>query len=1177
MTNAPHLLDNTLRIHPIHRDLLQSTDIACILLSPEFEILEINSSSRSLFQLRLEDAVTNLPLDKAFKLTNTLQELAYELRSKNSVSTTTACTHTERLVELCIENTSLGYYLLHCHAKNQKQSTETCADVDFKGLIRFTKNGHCIDINEHFLSISGYAKTDLLGKSIRQIQKLIGLDNKQLNGPISLIKTDFDCQVKHRLGFTLDVSITVIENSTDITITIEEKGIMPEPKHPNQLTTMFQSHCQFTQSIAWEYLPESGKFYLIRGIPFYDLPIGTSSHDWEELSALLPDTFLATFKKELNKSINSHSSFEFEIEGRSAQQNTWYRINGTFQGDQLVTGSIRDITREKLLEHEKALSDSIIEALPGIFYLLDVEGNYIRWNKNTEKVTSYTASDLLNGTPFNNLDEDQRQYLFDRMNELFKDGEASEELPLITKNGTKIPYYFTGKRITLDGKEYLIGMGNDISELVNIRKKLEFAERRAKIGYWELDQNQLTSTYWTKGMYQILEINPEDGMLPLEQIAMNIHSDDRPKFEELLGNILTIQEETATLRYITPTGNIKHIFLSILRNHRNPHLLEGVIQDITESELRDQKIQLIQERFNLIVQATTDAIFEWNPVTNNAWWSDSHYELFGFNKSEPLPGFDRWLKRVYYPDQFLIKSAVAEMVSGKINEWNEEVRLIDENFKLKTLLVRCFSIKASEGIRILGSFIDITQQKQNELALVDTNRRYEMITKATQDGIWDWDIEHDTITGNKRLRDLYEIPTKKLGIEDFMERVHPDDRKRIQENLNEALKNKKNSISEEFRFRTKDHYRIIQDKAYIVYNEFGSPIRMMGAMQDITMQRESERELQELSNRLLLATSAGQLGIFDWSIANDKLVFNEYMYDMFELNPVDFDHKLSSWIECMNLVDSEGLKFLKNGELKIIKNVRKTVRCTHADGSIHHIEIHMIVLRSDKGIPESVIGVCRDITETINAEQQVAKAIIKTQEQERMETGQELHDNVVQTLVASMMNLTHAADKLTGPLHLVDNVKELIATAINDSRKLSHRLAPSHLMSLRLDEAIENLIDGMHSGRDMKFETRYELPNDVTISNELKLNIYRIVQEQISNTIKHAKAKKVWIQITEDKNKIRLITRDNGVGFNVRSSRRGIGLNNITRRAKVFGGDLEIHSSPGKGCKIIIEIPYSNG
>ena len=94
------------------------------------------------------------------------------------------------------------------------------------------------------------------------------------------------------------------------------------------------------------------------------------------------------------------------------------------------------------------------------------------------------------------------------------------------------------------------------------------------------------------------------------------------------------------------------------------------------------------------------------------------------------------------------------------------------------------------------------------------------------------------------------------------------------------------------------------------------------------------------------------------------------------------------------------------------------------------------------------------------------------------------------------------------------------------------------------------------------------------ISDDLKLNIYRIIQEQENNIMKYAEAKNVHISLEAKGNNIIIKVEDDGNGFDVNSKRNGIGISNIINRAETFNGTAKIESSPGNGCKIHVSIPY---
>lgn len=138
-----------------------------------------------------------------------------------------------------------------------------------------------------------------------------------------------------------------------------------------------------------------------------------------------------------------------------------------------IFGISRDISERKRMEIElneaKQLSDKIINSLPGIFYMLDSQGNFVRWNSNFKKITHYSNEEMLGKYVLDFIAEKDRDLITIRVRDVFEKGESFAEAHLLTKQGKTIPYYFTGCRILLQDQFYLIGLGQDITE----RKKME--------------------------------------------------------------------------------------------------------------------------------------------------------------------------------------------------------------------------------------------------------------------------------------------------------------------------------------------------------------------------------------------------------------------------------------------------------------------------------------------------------------------------------------------------------------------------------------------------------------------------------------------------------------------------------------------------------------------------------
>jgi two-component system cell cycle sensor histidine kinase/response regulator CckA len=124
---------------------------------------------------------------------------------------------------------------------------------------------------------------------------------------------------------------------------------------------------------------------------------------------------------------------------------------------------------EKMIWNERNFSEASLNSLPGIFYLYDQAGNFLRWNRNFERVSGYAAEKIARMKPLDFFAGDERDYVAKKIEEVFMEGAANAEAHFVAKDGTRTPYYFTGHKIQVEGKSCLIGTGIDISG----RKKLE--------------------------------------------------------------------------------------------------------------------------------------------------------------------------------------------------------------------------------------------------------------------------------------------------------------------------------------------------------------------------------------------------------------------------------------------------------------------------------------------------------------------------------------------------------------------------------------------------------------------------------------------------------------------------------------------------------------------------------
>lgn len=210
-------------------------------------------------------------------------------------------------------------------------------------------------------------------------------------------------------------------------------------------------------------------------------------------------------------------------------------------------------------------------------------------------------------------------------------------------------------------------------------------------------------------------------------------------------------------------------------------------------------------------------------------------------------------------------------------------------------------------------------------------------------------------------------------------------------------------------------------------------------------------------------------------------------------------------------------------------------------------------------------------------------ALIEGQEEERKRLARELHDGIGQMLTGlkldseQLKSLPFANEKQRKSF---EEHQKLIDETIEATRTVSFNLMPSVLTDFGLSSAIRLLLERTAKGADFKASFN-DLTDNITIPNKVENNLYRITQETLNNIMKHAKAKKVSITLSNEKNKyISLVVIDDGKGFDMKKTKKsrvgGNGLGNLQTRVRLLNGTIKIESEAGKGTSIFVKIPLVN-
>jgi PAS domain S-box-containing protein len=208
-------------------------------------------------------------------------------------------------------------------------------------------------------------------------------------------------------------------------------------------------------------------------------------------------------------------------------------------------------------------------------------------------------------------------------------------------------------------------------------------------------------------------------------------------------------------------------------------------------------------------------------------------------------------------------------------------------------------------------------------------------------------------------------------------------------------------------------------------------------------------------------------------------------------------------------------------------------------------------------------------------QKKIARAILKTQEEERNYLGRELHDNVNQLLAATKMLLSVAQYNIEKIPELIAACQDNIQNAMQENRKIAQGLVVPDFETIPFQEQLVNLSDNMlkRSGIQVIMDTSGL--QEEWLENEQKLVIYRIAQEQFTNIVKHADAGLVHVLLCTTPGEFKMVIFDNGKGMTAGTKTEGIGLRNIRGRLSIYNGAVDIKTSPGNGFTMDIAIPLT--
>ncbi len=368
----------------------------------------------------------------------------------------------------------------------------------------------------------------------------------------------------------------------------------------------------------------------------------------------------------------------------------------------------------------------------------------------------------------------------------------------------------------------------------------------------EFDRN-LNVVQWSKKAIEIFGWNENEVHNTGFSIYDMIYSSDLASITEVVELLFKEgKNEALDIRNITKDDRIIYCewYFSIIKNQTGTMGIMALVHDITERRKAELALHETESRFRSLVEESMVGVYiiQEGKFT---YVNPRLAEIFGYEVDE-VQNKKTVLDFVCEYDREKVDFNIRVRMYGIKKSMHYMFDALHKSGKILNVEVYgTFLMYRGDGA-VIGTLIDVTERNKylrmleaSEFELKTLNERFELVSKATKDAIWDWDIKLDRIQGNDTFYQLFGLSdNRSLKFYDFQQRLHHEDVERVQHNQEEALRNKEVFINEEFKFRTTNNeYRTFIDRAYIIYNELGEPHRMLGAMQDVTEQRLAENRV----------------------------------------------------------------------------------------------------------------------------------------------------------------------------------------------------------------------------------------------------------------------------------------------------------------------------------------------
>ncbi|MFI5187148.1 MAG: PAS domain S-box protein [Chitinophagales bacterium] len=836
------------------------------------------------------------------------------------------------------------------------------------------------------------------------------------------------------------------------------------------------------------------------------------------------------------------------------------------------------IENDKMLFESKLLYKELFDKSPLAKWVCDRKTLKIyEVNEKAIQQYGYSKKEFLSLSVFDLLDKGDHE----RARKFIQSNDFGESTRIIRKhvkkNGDTFLVEIILNEIIYKGNKQILVAINDITEKLMAEQMIRRSEElyrslfnNSPVFIWVcdmptlkfLDVNETALQHFGYSKEEFLSMTAFD--LLTEEDAKKVKERLKQPSESFFGSD----------RHVKKNGTIINVEIRvhiINYNGKKAGLIIGV--DVTEKLKAEEDLIKSETRFRSLVENSHDGISLLDANGKLIYFTSSVQRILGYSYEE-LIGTDPG--ELIHPDDSALRSSLIQQLLTCFGETRHaEYRIKNKNGEWKWLRSNFTNMLHEPGIKaIVINYEDITERRLAEEKLKQEEEFYRAIMENSSDIQFVTNQKREITYASPSVYKNFEFEEKEILGKTSNDFWHPDDINATKEKIRELTNTPGKTIQIEVRVLDKNkNYRWCEAR---VSNQLQNPAikGYVSNYTEITERKLAEEEIKNSEELYRSLFNKSPLPIF---VADKKnlgylevsdLAVELYGYSredflkmtVFDIRPEE-DHKF-----LQGIIDDGKLTFFRNDRVRHIKMNGETMIVDVALDTIHF-----------KG-EEAYLIIVNDITKNLDLQQQlsaqrlneqiaITKATICGQEKERNELGKELHDNVNQILASAKIYLEAGMAKENKQMHLIEKGKDLVNLSMQEIRKISKSLMPPSLGKFTLREALRDLVSTIKlTKKNIQLKTK-DL-DEGKLDKDLKVSVYRIVQEQLNNILKYADASEIYICLNQTATELELKIADNGKGFDTTQKRNGIGITNMINRAAIFDGNVVIDSFPGNGCRV---------